>query len=238
MRAISWDGFHNARDLGGLPTSDGETTRPLSLIRSGDVRFVTGQGWRQAYQAGVRTLVDLRNDDEVRSASAIPLPPGIRRVQVALDGVEDVALWRYLNEELLNGTPLYYAPFLRSKPERVVSALSAIAGAEPGGVIFHCGAGRDRTGLIALLLLALADVDVEVIADDYELSTEPLRRLFELLGRGQGDLAEVEQALAAKGTTARAALRDLLAELDVPAYLTAAGMPTDDLARLRARLRD
>jgi protein-tyrosine phosphatase len=65
-RDISWEGFFNARDLGGLPTRDGRCTRRGALIRLGDLRFVTSIGWQASWDAGVRTILDLRNDDEIR----------------------------------------------------------------------------------------------------------------------------------------------------------------------------
>lgn len=253
-RIIAWEGFHNARDLGGLPTRDGSMVRFGQLIRSADLRFVTAAGWRSAYAAGVRTVVDLRNDEEVQpvekddiaantgSARFVAethrtaLPPGVRLVRVALDGVEDVELWRYLNEERLNGTPLYFTPFLERRPDRVGAVITAIARADPGGVIFHCGAGRDRTGLIGLLLLALAGVDADVIADDYEMTAEPLRTLHARLGRDDEELQAVAQAMADKGTTVRAAIRATLTGFNVTSYLMTAGVTATDLAALRRRL--
>jgi hypothetical protein len=107
-RAVTWEGFYNARDLGGLPTRSGCATRPGAFIRSADLRFVTDGGWGAAHAAGVRTIVDLRNPDEIRpmvgagptrlsgtaqfvvSAAGPTAPPGIDRVEVPLDGIEDV----------------------------------------------------------------------------------------------------------------------------------------------------
>jgi hypothetical protein len=233
VRDIAWEGFYNARDLGGLPTRDGRTTRHGALIRSADPCFVTSAGWRAATAAGVRTVVDLRNDDEV--AGAPPVPVDIQRVRVALDGIEDTELWRYIDDEKLDGTPLYYRPFLDRRADRCVAAVTAVARAHPGGIIFHCGAGRDRTGLVTALLLALAGVDPEVIADDYELSTEALPPLFAALGMDdQGPL--LERILTEKGTTARQALLAVLAGFDVEQYLLAAGASKDDLAAVRSRL--
>jgi protein-tyrosine phosphatase len=68
-RHVGWDGFFNARDLGGLPVRGGGRTRRGSLIRSADLRFVTRNGWQQARAAGVRTVVDLRNDEEILPGS-------------------------------------------------------------------------------------------------------------------------------------------------------------------------
>ena len=240
-RHVLWQGFYNARDLGGLTNRAGRAIRFGQLIRSADLRFVTALGWHSAYDAGVRTVVDLRNDREARpTADAVDAvrPPEIRRVHVPLDGIEDVELWRFLRAEKLDGTPLYYLPFLERKPDRVVAVLTAIANAESGAVIFHCSAGRDRTGLVTLLLLALADVDIEIIADDYELTAEPLRALFQRIGMGNGDVDEVARLLARKNTTAREVLRQTVEGFDVEAYLLGAGMTLADLTRLRARLLD
>lgn len=251
-REITWEGFANARDLGGLPAGAGRAIRRGVLIRSADPRFVTAAGWRAAHRAGVRTIIDLRNDDEVRppagpgltalggSAQFAPVaegpvvPPGLERVPVPLDGVEDIEFWRYLNAERLNGTPLYFTPFLERRPDRCAAVVTAVARARPGGVIFHCGAGRDRTGLLALLLLALLGVPAEIIAADYQLSTAPLRALYARMGRAdEGPV--IERILADKGTTAREAILATLDGFDARGYLLAAGVSGEDLAALRAR---
>jgi protein-tyrosine phosphatase len=252
-RQIRWPGFHNARDLGGLPTLSGPVTRFGALIRSGDLRFVTPAGWQAARAAGFRTIIDLRNDDEVRpgvpaatltagSAAARPgpslaVPTGLDRTQVPLDEIEDVCFWRRLNDEGLNGTPLYYRPFLAAKPGRCAAVLAAIARARPGGVIFHCTAGRDRTGLIAMLLLALAGVRPAAIADDYALSAGQVGALCAALDVADST-AGIEAELRRRGTTARAALLDALDGLDPVARLRAAGLPDTDILALRSRLLD
>ncbi|MFI5908227.1 tyrosine-protein phosphatase [Dactylosporangium sp. NPDC051541] len=236
MRSIEWDGFCNARDLGGLPTAGGGRTRTGVLIRSADPRFVTADGWRAARAAGVRTIIDLRNDDEVPPGD-VRLPAGLNRVHVPLDGVEDVELWRYLNEELLNGTPLYYPPFLARQPARCAAAVTAVARAEPGGVVFHCGVGRDRTGLLALLLLSLAGVEPPVLADDYELGAAGVAALYARLGRDD-PTPRLQAVLAGKGTTTRAAILSVVEGFDAEGYLLAAGVTADDIAAIRERLTD
>ncbi|MET9794732.1 tyrosine-protein phosphatase [Nocardiopsis alba] len=252
-RQITWDGFFNTRDLGGLPTRRGGTTRRGAFIRAADLRFVTAEGWRSAYEAGVRTIVDLRNPDEIRpsqgegltrqggsavfpaSADQAPLPPGMNRLEIPLDHVEDVEFWKDINGRGLNGSPLYFRPFLDHKAERCAAVITALARSEPGGVLFHCGAGRDRTGLIGLLLLALAEVEPDAIADDYEISTEALKPLFAAMGKeDQGPL--IASLLADRGLTLRDSVLAALEDLDAEALLLEAGVTEDDLARVRARL--
>jgi hypothetical protein len=227
-RAVRWEGFYNARDLGGLPTVGGGVTRFGAFYRSATVEYVTRRGWRQAYDAGVRTVLDLRNDDEVGAAVA---PPGVTRVREPLDGIEDTVFWEPFLASGLHGTPLYYEPFLRHKSARVAAVMSALARAD-GAVVFHCGGGHDRTGLITLLLLLLAGVDATVIAEDYLLDDEALH----VRSGRTDDRTEVEALLAAQGTDARQAVHQVAASIDPAAYLCEAGLSRADIDRLRERL--
>ncbi|WP_432851878.1 tyrosine-protein phosphatase [Amycolatopsis sp. CA-161197] len=243
-RVPDWEGFHNTRDLGGLPTTSGRTTRHGAFFRSGDLRFVTAEGWARAHEDGLRTVLDLRNVDEIagsRAGSAqfagadVATPAGLDRVEVPLDDVADVEFWAYVDEEQLDGSPLYYRPFLERKAERCAAVVTALARSGPGGVVFHCGAGRDRTGLVALLLLALADVEPAAIAADYDLSTAAVKPLFAALGReDQGPL--IETFLANRGTTTQGALLAVLDGFDAERYLFDAGVSGADLAVIRAKL--
>jgi hypothetical protein len=252
-REVRWEGFRNARDLGGLPTVTGATTRYGRLIRSADTRFITAAGWKAARDAGVRVVIDLRNPDEVEPGAfpaatlaagtfAVPAarttaarPADITTMLIPIDDVEDLGLWRRLNDEGLNGTPLYYRPFLAAKPGRVAAVLTAIARVHSGGVIFHCGVGRDRTGLIGLLLLCLAGVTPEAIAADYELTLGQLAPLHAALGLTQGE-HDVSEALRSRGTTVSETITSLVRDLDVAEYLTAAGVSDADLGALHTRL--
>lgn len=252
-RAVRWEGFCNARDLGGLPTVTGALTRYGRLIRSADTRFITAAGWEAARDAGIRVVIDLRNPDEVEPGSlpmatlgagtfAVPAaraaaarPAGIQTMLIPLDDIEDLGLWRRLNGEGLNGTPLYYRPFLDAKPGRIAAALTAIARVRDGGVIFHCGAGRDRTGLISLLLLALAGVTPEAVVADYELTFGQLAPLYAALGLESGE-PDVREYLRSRGTTVSETIISLVRNLDVAGYLAAAGVSGADIGALRRRL--
>ena len=92
-------------------------------------------------------------------------------MRLPLDGVEDTEFWKHWHERPEFGTPIYYRPFLDHFPERTAAVFTAIAHAEPGGIAVHCGIGRDRTGLIAIMLLTLAGSPEDITAD-YALSEE------------------------------------------------------------------
>ncbi|WP_326835778.1 tyrosine-protein phosphatase [Amycolatopsis rhabdoformis] len=248
-RAVSWEGFFNTRDLGGLPTRDGGTTRRGAFYRAADLRFVTDTGWAEAREAGLRTVLDLRNPGEIRPgterAASSPTviadpagavtPPGITRLEFPLDDVADTALWRRIHQEKLDGSPLYYPLFLRHKAERCAALVEAIARTEPGGVLFHCTSGRDRTGLTALLLLSLADVEPAAIAGDYDLSTEAVRPLYAALGV-EDQSPMVKAILAEHGTTTTGALLAVLEGFEARHYLLTAGADISALDEIRHRL--
>ena len=218
------------RDLGGLRTHDGRTTSWGAIVRADDLDRLTDAGWSALESYGVRTLVDLRNDQERG-----PRPDRVATVHVPLDDTADTDFWEACWAEELDGSPLYYRSFLELKPERCAAAIVAAAGAGPGGIVIHCGAGRDRTGLISVLLLALAGVVPEDIVADYELSNVRLQRLWARQGEDDQS-AVIAEILRRKNTSARELLLDLLASFDVEAYLRSAGLGDDDLAAVRARL--
>jgi protein tyrosine/serine phosphatase len=222
-RHLHWDGCANVRDLGGLGTTDGGEIRPGAIVRADALDRLSADGWAALEAHGVRTVIDLRNDDELATDLA-PRPAAITTLHLPLDGVEDTEFWKRWHERPEFGTPIYYRPFLDHFPDRTAAVLTAIARAEPGGVAIHCGIGRDRTGLIAIILLALAGVGVEAIAADYALSEE--RVPFGRVGTFYAD----------NGTSPAEVITAMLSQLDVEAYLRGAGVSDDDLSAIRERL--
>ncbi len=234
MRHLDWEGCFNVRDLGGLSTTDGRQTRWGRIVRADALDGLTAAGWAAATAYGVRTVIDLRNDDELRTDAA-PRPAGLRTVRRPLDVSEDREFWNIWDSGPQFGTPLYYLPHLERFPERSAAALAAIARAEPGAVAFHCVGGRDRAGQVTMLLLALIGVCAEDIAADYALSAERLSARY--AARGEEDQGPILDAfLAEKGTTASELIITTLADLDVENCLLNAGLAGEDVAALRSRL--
>ncbi|NEC16640.1 tyrosine-protein phosphatase [Streptomyces sp. SID8014] len=226
-RHLIWDGCFNVRDLGGL----GRHT-PGAFVRADSVEKLTADGWAAAHAHGVRTVLDLRNDDE-QGTDAAPRPDGITTVRLPLEDIEDTAFrepwftdWRW-------GTPLHYRPFLDRFPERVAATAEVLAAA-PGGVAFHCAAGRDRTGLVSLLLLSLAGATPEEIAADYALSEERMTPVFTAMGRAE-EAARQAAAYRAHATSPYAEMLKVARWFDGAAYLAAAGVPGTTVAALQAR---
>jgi protein-tyrosine phosphatase len=235
QRDLDWPGLFNARDLGGLPTIQGRRTRRGAVVRSEQLTRLTPAGWSALYAHGIRTIIDLRNEDELRPDDATGRPDGVRVVHLPLDDTSDVRFQEYAKEHELDGSPLWVAAFLERKPERCARVITAIARAEPGGVLIHCGGGRDRTGVVSAVLLSLVGVAPDDIAADFELSTARLVPLYAELGwPDQGPV--IEAILASKHTTMRASMLAALAALDAGPYLVAAGVAAEDVAAVRERL--
>ncbi|HJD84008.1 tyrosine-protein phosphatase [Kitasatospora aureofaciens] len=230
-RTLVWDGCLNVRDLGGLPTASGRPTARGAIARADNLDRLTREGWDALLDHGVRTVVDLRNAEEYKPL--LPLPEGVELVRVPLDELAGPAWWRAHGR--LAGTPLAFRPYLEHCPHAAAALVTAIADARPGGLVVHCGAGRDRTGLAALLLLALAGVDRAAIAEDYLLSGPNIRPLYGMLGLPD-PYRRIDAVLAEAGTTAEAALEATLEGLDPTGYLLAAGVTPARIAAARSRL--
>ena len=233
-RHLDWEGCFNVRDLGGLPAAGGRRTRWGAVVRADAVDRLSAAGWSALVGHGVRTVIDLRNEDE-RERDAAPRPEEIVTLNLPLDGVEDTEFWDAWASGAQFATPLYYRAHLDHLPERSARVIAAIARARPGGVLFHCVGGRDRTGQIAMLLLALAGVEPEEIAADNGLSTERQRRHYAEVGE-QDQGPEIEEFLRREGTSAREVILSTLASVDVEARLREGGLRDEDTAALRARL--
>jgi protein-tyrosine phosphatase len=210
-RELAWEGAENVRDLGGLPTSDGGRTRPRALVRAGHLDELSPAGWCALAEYGVRTVVDLRC--EIECGALAERPRGVEVVRVEIleerdlvpvgDGVDVVSVYR---------------GFLERRAAALTEAVRTVALAPPGGVLVHCFAGRDRTGLVCALALSVAGVEADVIADDYALSPP------------YGSVIEAATMLAT--------MEELERRGGADAYLRAHGMADDELARLRERLLD
>ena len=220
-RVLAWDGCNNVRDLGGLPTRDGRMTLGTAIVRSDSPARLTEAGWSALHEYGIRTIITLRTYGMVEDELNIkPLYPDLETVQVAIEDITDPEFVQQWVDSGLWCTPLYYKDALRRWPERHAAVISSVARARPGGVLFHCIRGNDRTGIIALLLLALVGVTSDAIIADYELSPNPER----------------DELLAREHCSIRDAILGALAGLDIDSYLGMGGVSQDDLAAVRKRL--
>ncbi|HYM41386.1 MAG TPA: tyrosine-protein phosphatase [Steroidobacteraceae bacterium] len=235
-RHLQFPQLLNVRDLGGCPTLDGGQTRFRSLVRADDLVQLNDAGLRALSDYGIETVIDLRWPEEAqRHPSPIPHAlPQVRYQRLALlTPTEDE--WRVRSGDATK--ELWNCVVLEQVREELRDVLAAIAAAPAGALLFHCVAGKDRTGLVAALLLALADAVPDAIARDYAASTDSLREGY-LTRYAHRDPAHILAALHCPEAGAHNMLKFLAHAGGVRAYLREIGLTGEEIARLRARLRD
>jgi protein-tyrosine phosphatase len=242
QRHLAWDGCYNTRDLGGLPTVDGSETRWQVVIRSDLLSRLTEQGQQALLDYGVRTIIDLRASQEAQAEpSAFTTPTTDLRAPTYLN----LPLEKYYPHvsALISKAETraeVYCIILDYYPDAVVAVMQTIANAQPGGVVIHCHAGKDRTGIVVALLLSLAGVRSDAIAEDYAESQGRLWPLYEQQVAEAGGEAAI--GLWLKPTATLGMMHTMLAHLEakyggVRAYLKAGGMADAEIECLARRLR-
>jgi protein-tyrosine phosphatase len=183
-------------------------------------------------RSGVRVLVDLRNDDEVLLDTVRPPQVVVERRPV--EDQSDVTFMGEWSERL--GSPGYYTEVLRRWPSLVTAVFTAVADVCGDAVLIHCGAGRDRTGMITAMILELVGVDREAIVDDYERGVRDTNEWLRLNDRREKP--QSDEALEQHILRARAELVQFLDETPVERYLRGAGVSSEAVERIRSRLLD
>ena len=234
-RLLGWDGCYNARDVGGYPTADGRTVRWGALLRSDNLCRLTTAGRQQLIDAGVLTIVDLRSTHELEID---PPPYGANTGPGAVPLYLNLPVLDYDDQDTMarlrrvRGLGEDYCILVDGFRRHFGRVLQAIADAPPGGVLVHCHAGKDRTGIVVALLLALVGVPDDVIVEDYAVSQQHLWPLWE------------QQRRAGQTIPPNAppeAMAELLACVErdyggAVGYMRAAGLDEASIRRLRERL--
>ncbi len=167
-RSIAFRYVFNVRDLGGLPTQDGRTVRRGLVFRADGVHRLDGDDLEAARALGLQTVIDLRTEAEI-SRGRFPTEqypvrwhhlPVLRRIWSDDELVPGASAAEFLRDR--------YLDMLDSGGDSVAGALALVAGGAPA--LFHCAAGKDRTGVVAAVLLGRLGVADDDIVTDYHAS--------------------------------------------------------------------
>lgn len=236
-RSLAWEGALNARDAGGLATGDGKTVRRGALIRSDIPTRLTVAGRHSLAAHGVKTIVDVRTANEVATdQDSYPFRDGsIAHLNVPFTSGLDDRYQTAASREELNRLDVDVHRL------GIAAIVRAVADAAPGGVLIHCHAGKDRTGISIALTLAAVGVADDDIADDYALSEANLAALTsEWLNENARDDTDRKRLLRL-AMPRREAMLDTLAYVretygGAERYLRSSGVTEEQLERLRQRL--
>lgn len=194
MKRLFIDEIENMRDLGGYATKDGKVTKYNKFIRSNFFDTLSDNKKEWLLNKNINTVIDLRSKEEV-DRKKHPL------------NIQD---FNYYNVSLAGGRapdkkediPLGYMKILEDY-ENMNKVFTTILKAK-GGVIFNCSAGKDRTGIIAMLLLLIANVSIDDIIVDYQVSYTYIRNIIRQIHKnnptlpafvGGSDLENMEKTL-------------------------------------------
>jgi protein-tyrosine phosphatase len=237
-RQLLLEGISNLRDVGGYLTTDGRCTRWRTLFRSGCVDRLSPSGQAWLVDAGLRTVIDLRDDEEVASKPNVFAES--RQVQYRRVPLFDGPLPDDVPPPLEVG----YWRMLDQRRARVRAVFEALA--EPGALpaLIQCHAGKDRTGMVVALILAAVGVPPATVAADYALSAACLgapyldetRAWFESRGWSWEVYAHLCDSPAEL-------MLEVLAGVDhryggVAEYLASIGVHASDLEALREELTE
>ncbi|MEO5723706.1 MAG: tyrosine-protein phosphatase [Ilumatobacteraceae bacterium] len=190
-RLVALDAVHNFRDLGGYPTSSGRVTRWRTLFRADGLHRLAGADLDVVRRLGLHTVIDLRTDAEIAERGRFPgdqYPVQFHHLSV-LDHTWDIET-----------TPVYdddadflhwaYTEMLDQGGDAFAAAIEALAvpGALPA--VFHCAAGKDRTGILAMLVLGAVGVSEAQITADYALTAGGIERMRVWAAREMPDAAQ------------------------------------------------
>ena len=173
-RHIDIEGAYNVRDLGGYPTRDGRQTRWLTFLRSDGMHRLTSRSQERLAQYGIRTVIDLRKTWEVRSAPNVFADS--TRVKYHHQNMlgDNPAPQSSVDAEAAGRLGTLYGLWLDQVQDQLGMTLATLAAPDAQPAVFHCSAGKDRTGIISALLLSLAGVPADTVASDYALTAPQL----------------------------------------------------------------
>jgi len=238
-RTIDLDGCVNFRDLGGYPTRGGRSLRWRLLFRSDALHALTPTDVSTLRdELSLSDIVDLRSTFELSNEGRGPLErePIAFHHNPLFDGDPKRADSRAAQGMSLGQR---YVGLMQAAQEKIVRAIRLLAWAERGAV-YHCAAGKDRTGVISAVVLGALDVDDELIVADYALSAERIdeiiARVMSMKGYQDTLIDMPEDTLHAKPESMRIVL-ELAGEKwgSMTDYLREGGFTDDDFARLRAK---
>ncbi len=241
MNNLMVAGSCNIRDLGGYQTKDGHSTRRKVFIRSGGLDKVTAEGCQFVRDYGIKTIIDVRDEWEAKDfPNVFAQASDMHYINLPLIGnrLSQDEDWKAASEKY---SYLYelYAYYLEQCQPQIATIIGAAA-AGTGGTIIQCYAGKDRTGLIAALILGAVGVSTDDIVDDYAESGLQIahlvaeRRLYAV--ENGRNMQNFERDMASEPETMANTLNYLNERYGgVQDYLMRCGVTDSQLTELRRR---
>ena len=198
-RLIGLEAVHNFRDLGGYPTVTGQVTKWRTLFRADGLYRLTLQDAQTVIDLGVKTVIDLRTQKEVQTRGTFP----VKQFPVNFHHLPIIdATWNDGDtpeiEDVVEFLVWAYREMLDRASDKFADAIKLIAAQDVLPAVFHCAAGKDRTGVLAAFILSILGVPDEIISADYGKTVEGMKRLIEWAKVKQPELADAYANMPAR----------------------------------------
>ncbi len=166
---------YNTRDLGGYYTDDGKITKHGMFFRSDNTHQLTESDIKKAKEEyNLKTVIDLRTEKETEDfPDRFANVEGINYINTPISYDDCLEEFKASDQ----GLSILYFYILKNQKHALKDIFDTIANAENGGILFHCTLGRDRTAIVAMLLLGLAEVNKQNIIEDYEITYSLIKHL-------------------------------------------------------------
>ncbi|MGH3492238.1 MAG: tyrosine-protein phosphatase [Sciscionella sp.] len=233
----------NFRDIGGLATTGGARVRHGMLFRSSALHTASPHDTTRLYgEFGIRTVIDLRATEEV-TANPAEIPTTARHLLVQMSKETTFAYQAWLREGATEAFDVVsgYRRFLDNAAVAIVGAYRELGNDAALPAVVHCTFGKDRTGVVIAVLLALLGVPEQMIAADYAKSESAIPATISALDGGADPTARLAELPEWSVRTRTESMADLLAVLrtqhgGAAAWAERAGLTVGELDALRDRL--
>lgn len=172
---ITLENVVNIRDLGGYKTFDGKLTKHNIFYRSGNTDKSSKNDIKKLIEVyNVKTVIDLRNNEEIKqSPDKFAEIPEVNYINTPIEYSECIEEFKSTDR----GLAVLYDYILKEKKQVLKTVFDTIASANEGSILFHCTLGRDRTAMVAMLLLGLVGVNRNDIIQNYTVSYDLIKDL-------------------------------------------------------------
>lgn len=180
-RCIQAEGAPNLRDLGGFRGASGKTVKWRVAFRSDDLSDLSDSGVAALEKLGIRTVVDFRTGNEAESWPDRLPPDVVENINIPIDAGRVMGQFREKDLTLRKTMGIMisvYRDLASLHQEAFKRFFSLLAVPENHPLLFHCTAGKDRTGFAAALFLSALGVDREIVMQDYLFSGECLKKRY------------------------------------------------------------
>ncbi|MEG1980901.1 MAG: tyrosine-protein phosphatase [Clostridia bacterium] len=233
-KRVYLENAYNVRDLGGFRGDSGKIVRWNAIFRSDGLANLNGSDWDILLKRNVRTILDLRSGSEIKQysydhpalISYIPCP--LQKEEISIHDPINSAKTAF-GASLTEG----YVNMINNYPLLLVSAIKLIVDSlQNGSVLFHCTAGKDRTGVLAATIYTLLGVDRDDIVADYQVSYTYNKKGINKLAASIPDFKSVLQFLRSDADTMEELL-DYFEKINLSSYLISNGLDISYITKLK-----